>query len=335
MSDLYKQSGVDIDAGAKAVSLMKDAVRATYTDAVLSDVGNFGGLFSLKSVVGMQHPVLVASTDGVGTKTKVASAMNQWHTIGMDLVNHCINDILVQGATPLFFMDYVASDKLDPHQIADIVTGMAEACKVTNTALLGGETAEMSGVYVSGEVDVVGTIVGVVDHDAVIDGSNIQAGDTIIALPSSGLHTNGYTLARSILADEDWHEHNAHLGQSIGQALLEPHRCYLSQYLSIRENITVLGMAHITGGGVIDNLPRILPDNLGANIDRTTWNMPPLFQMIQDKGGVSTDEMFRVFNMGLGLLIVVKSASAQAVLDILDEAFVVGHIVTGEGVNLV
>jgi len=334
MSDLYKKSGVDIDAGAKAVSLMKDAVRATYTDAVLSGIGNFGGLFSLASVAQMQNPVLVASTDGVGTKTKVASAMNKWDTIGMDLVFHCINDILVQGATPLFFMDYVASDKLDPQQIADIVRGMASACKATNTVLLGGETAEMAGVYVSGEVDVVGTIVGMVEEDSIIDGSAISTGDKIIALPSSGLHTNGYTLARSILADDNWHEPNAELGMSVGEALLEPHRCYLSRFLAIRDKVDVLGMAHITGGGVIDNLPRILPDGLGAHIDITKWTVPPLFQMIQARGNVSRDEMFRVFNMGLGLLIVVRSDSVQTVLNRIDDAFVVGDIVARSGVIL-
>lgn len=335
MSELYKKAGVDIDAGAKAVSLMRDAVRATYTPPVLSDVGNFGGLFSLKNLAGIANPVLVASTDGVGTKTKVASAMNQWDTIGMDLVNHCINDILVQGATPLFFMDYVASDKLDPQQIADIVTGMATACKATNTALLGGETAEMAGVYVSGEVDVVGTIVGVVDGYHVIDGLKIKTGDQIIALPSSGLHTNGYTLARAILADNDWTADNTDLGQSIGSALLAPHRCYLSEFLTIRDDVTVLGMAHITGGGVTDNLPRILPEGLGAKIDRTTWDIPAIFQMIENKGDVNTAEMFRVFNMGLGMLIVLSSDDAQTAVNLLDDAWIVGEIVDDDGVQLV
>ena len=335
MSDLYKQSGVDITAGAEAVSLMRDAVRATYTNSVLSDVGNFGGLFSLKSIAAMQNPVLVASTDGVGTKTKVAAALNQWGTIGADLVNHCINDILVQGATPLFFMDYVASDKLNPQQIADIVTGMAEACKAANTALLGGETAEMAGVYVSGEVDVVGTIVGVVEQGNVIDGSGIQAGDAIIALPSTGLHTNGYTLARAIFADDDWQAHNAELGQSPGDALLATHRCYLSEFLAIREQVTVKGMAHITGGGITENLPRILPDGLGAVIRRDKWGMPALFHMIQQKGNVSDAEMFRVFNMGLGLLIVVSAEDASSVTATLSDAFIVGEIAQGNGVEIV
>lgn len=335
MSDLYKQAGVDITAGAQAVSLMRKAIQATYTPSVLSDVGNFGGLFSLKSLAQMQNPVLVASTDGVGTKTKVASALNRWDSIGADLVNHCINDILVQGATPLFFMDYVASDKLNPQQIADIVGGMAAACQATNTALLGGETAEMAGVYVPGEVDVVGTIVGAVDQEYVIDGTRIQAGDAVIALPSTGLHTNGYTLARAIFADADWDAHHPELNASIGEALLATHRCYLPEFLAIREQVTIRGMAHITGGGITENLPRILPDGLGARIDRSQWQVPALFQMIQRKGSVSDAEMFRVFNMGLGLLIVVAPDDVALVTQQLADAFVVGEIVKGAGVEIV
>jgi len=335
MSQSYKKSGVDIDAGAKAVALMRDAVRATYTPSVLSDVGNFGGLFSLKSIATMSNPVLVASTDGVGTKTKVASTMNRWDTIGADLVNHCINDILVQGATPLFFLDYVASDKLNPQQIADIVTGMATACQASKTALLGGETAEMAGVYQSGEVDVVGTIVGAVDQDHVIDGSTIKEGDTIIALPSTGLHTNGFTLARAVLAEEDWQNSHPELGQSIGEALLATHRCYLPEFLKIREQVDIRGIAHITGGGITDNLPRILPDGLGAQIEQSNWTIPTIFQMIENMGDVSSAEMYRVFNMGLGMLIIVSQTDADMVLDLLDDGFIVGEIVQGDGVQIV
>jgi phosphoribosylformylglycinamidine cyclo-ligase len=335
MSELYKKSGVDIDAGAKAVSLMRDAVRATYTPSVLSDVGNFGGLYSLKSIASMSNPVLVASSDGVGTKTKVASAMNQWDTIGADLVNHCINDILVQGATPLFFLDYVASDKLHPQQIADIVTGMAKACQDAYTALLGGETAEMAGVYMAGEVDVVGTIVGAVDQDHVIDGSKIRDGHIIVALPSTGLHTNGFTLARAVLAGEDWQTHHAKLGQSIGETLLATHRCYLNEFLEIREQVNILGIAHITGGGVTDNLPRILPDGFGAQIDSNKWEIPAIFQIIQHQGNISDAEMCRVFNLGLGMLLVLSQNDALTVVDLLDDAFIVGQIVQGNGVQVV
>lgn len=331
MSDLYKASGVDIDAGAKAVELMREAVRATYTPDVLSDVGSFGGLFSLKQIAGMSHPVMVASTDGVGTKTRVASAMNQWDTIGQDLVNHCINDILVQGATPLFFLDYVASDKLLPEQIAAIVTGMARACQQAGCALLGGETAEMPGVYASGEVDVVGTIVGVVDYDNILDGSSIRAGDKILALPSSGLHTNGFSLARRILQREDWHAFHPQLGQSIGENLLTVHRCYLPEITALRPKVDIRGLAHITGGGVIDNLPRILPEGLGASIDPTMWEIPPIFVMIQHLGDVQEREMFRVFNMGLGMLVVIPTADVELALDSVADAFLVGEIVENSG----
>lgn len=336
MSDYYKKAGVDLDAGARTVALMRDAVRGTYTDNVLSDVGNFGGLFSLMNLKTMAHPVMVASTDGVGTKTKVAAKLKRWDSIGQDLVNHCINDILVQGADPLFFLDYVASDKLDDQQIATIVSGMAQACREAGVALLGGETAEMPGVYASGEVDVVGTIVGAVDYDSVIDGKQIQTGDTILALPSSGLHTNGFTLARSILDHLDWETVHPKLNQSLGDALLAIHRCYLHEIRQIRDKVDIRGLAHITGGGLLDNLPRILPEGLGATIQRDSWEIPAIFQLIQEQGEISELEMFRVFNMGLGMLIIVPPDHTQTILDTLEEAFIVGEIVAkNEGVQLV
>lgn len=336
MSEQYKKAGVDIDAGARAVALMRDAVRETYSDQVLSDVGNFGGLFSLLSLKNMAHPVMVASTDGVGTKTRVAAKLKRWDTIGQDLVNHCINDILVQGAEPLFFMDYVASDKLDEQQIATIVSGMAKACKEAGIALLGGETAEMPGVYASGEVDVVGTIVGAVDYQAIIDGKQIRAGDRILALPSSGLHTNGFTLARSVLAYMDWEIVHPELNQTLGDALLAVHRCYLHEIRQLREKVTIRGLAHLTGGGLIDNLPRVLPEGLGAEIRRDSWEIPTLFQLIQARGNIAERELFRVFNMGLGMLIVVRSEEVQMVLDTLEDAFLIGEIVAkNEGVQLV
>lgn len=337
MSRFYKQSGVDIDAGSRAVNLMKDAVRKTYNEHVLSDLGNFGGLFSLQAIAGMKNPVLVASTDGVGTKTKVAAKMNRWDTIGQDLVNHCINDILVQGAKPLFFMDYVASDKLYAEQIATIVGGMAQACQNAGCALLGGETAEMPGVYEAGEIDVVGTIVGAVDKDKLIDGSRIQAGDMIIGLPSSGLHTNGYTLARSILRIYDWDALQPILSDTIGEVLLEVHRSYLPHIQQLENRVDIRGLAHITGGGIKDNLPRILPDGLGALIRRETWEVPPIFQLIQAIGDIPDEEMLRVFNMGLGMLIVLPSEQAQTTLDSLDSpAYIVGEIISdSQGVQFV
>lgn len=285
---------------------MKAAVQSTYGPHVLSDVGTFGGLFAGSFLKTMDKPVLVASMDGVGTKTKVAARLNRWDTIGQDLVNHCINDILVQGAEPLFFLDYVASSQLDPAQIAAIVGGMALACRAAGCALLGGETAEMPGVYEPNEVDVVGTIIGVVDQDHLIDGRQIQAGDIILNLPSTGLHTNGFSLARRVLADLDWTAWREDLGYSIGDALLAVHESYLTPIRQLRAvGVEIRGLAHITGGGVIDNLPRILPEGLGATIQLGTWSIPPIFTLIQGLADIATHELYRVFNMGLGMLVII------------------------------
>lgn len=327
----YSQSGVDIDAGKRAVDLMKSAVQATYGAEVLSDTSNFGGLYDASSFKSMDRPVLVASTDGVGTKTIVASKMNQWDGIGQDIVNHCINDILVQGAKPLFFLDYVASSKLNPEQIASIVNSMAEACKAAGCALLAGETAEMPGVYHEGAVDIAGTIVGVLEHSRLITGSQIQAGDVILALPSSGLHTNGFSLARSVLAELDWTEVHPDLGTSVGEALLVPHRCYLSEVESLwSAGIDVRGLAHLTGGGVIDNLPRILPEGLGAAINYGSWSILPIFELIQNLGDIDDVEMFRVFNMGMGMLVILPKEQVQTAQEILPESYIVGEIVNGQ-----
>ena len=333
----YASAGVNLDAGQQAVHLMKAAVKATYGPEVLSDTGNFGGLYDISSLKAYDRPLLVASTDGVGTKTRVAAHMNRWHTIGQDLVNHCINDILVQGAKPLFFLDYVASSQLDPAQIAAIVGGMAEACLAAGCALIGGETAEMPGVYMPDEVDVVGTIVGVVDHAQLLDGTRIQPGDAILALPSTGLHTNGFSLARSVLAQLDWHEPHPLLGTSPGDAMLAVHRCYLHEIDTLRNaDIDIKGLAHITGGGIIDNLPRILPDGLSAKIENETWPVPPIFQLIQQLGSVEDGEMFRVFNMGMGMLVVLPPDQVETAQSVLDgESYVVGSIVAGDsGVDI-
>lgn len=329
----YARAGVDIDAGQRAVDLMKAAVQTTYTPQVLSDTGNFGGLFDISDLKTMAAPVLVASTDGVGTKTKVAAAMTQWQGIGQDLVNHCVNDILVQGARPLFFMDYVASSKLVPEHIASIVEGMALACQRAGCALLGGETAEMPGVYEAGEVDVVGTIVGVVDRDHLIDGSRIEAGDVILGLPSSGLHTNGYSLARAVLADFDWHQPHETLGMSIGEALLAVHEPYLDDITRLRAaHIDIHGLAHITGGGLVDNVPRILPDGLIAEIERDAWQVPPLFTLIQQTGDIALDEMYRVFNMGIGMVVIVPALQANDCKTVLrGQASLIGRITAETG----
>ena len=264
MSDksAYARAGVDLQAGQEAMALMRAAVKATYGPSVLSDVGAFGGLFAVDHLKEMNAPVLVASTDGVGTKTMVAARLNRWDTIGIDIVNHCLNDILVQGARPLFFLDYVASAKLAPQQIATVVAGAAAACLDAGIALIGGETAEMPGVYQPGELDLVGTIVGLVERDQIVDGSRIKVGDAILGLPSSGLHTNGYTLARKALQELDWSQPVAELNDdTIGETLLQPHRSYLNELFTwLDAGLDIRGLAHITGGGLVDNPVRILPE---------------------------------------------------------------------------
>jgi phosphoribosylformylglycinamidine cyclo-ligase len=328
----YAAAGVDIEAGSKATELMKTAVQATFGPEVLSGVGAFGGLYSVGKLKHLESPTLVASTDGVGTKTKVAAALNRWDTIGHDIVNHCVNDILVQGARPLFFLDYVASAKLDPEQIATIVAGIAEACEAVDCALLGGETAEMTGVYHEGAIDLVGTVVGVVDRPDIINGHRIEAGDVILGLPSTGLHTNGYTLARQVLGELDWHTTQPALGTTVGEALLAPHRVYLQEIgRLLAEHVDIRGLAHITGGGLIDNPPRIFPDGLGARLLRGSWPEPPIFSLIQQLGEIDSQEMFHVFNMGLGMLMVVPAVDVSLVKEILgDEVYVVGEMVVGE-----
>jgi phosphoribosylformylglycinamidine cyclo-ligase len=278
----------------------------------------------------MPSPVLVASTDGVGTKTKVAAKLGRWDSIGQDLVNHCVNDILVQGARPLFFLDYVASAALNPDQIATIVGGMATACRAIGCALLGGETAEMPGVYERGEVDVVGTIIGVVDRGAIIDDSQIADGNVLIGLPSSGLHTNGYSLARRALEPFDWNSTPEGFDSSLGEALLTPHRCYVPEVRALQAaGIDLRGLAHITGGGIVENLPRILPDGAQAVIQRGTWTEPPLFGLIQDTANVSDAEMFRVFNMGIGMIAVIPAAQREMALNAVSDAVVIGGITSG------
>nr|WP_290666223.1 phosphoribosylformylglycinamidine cyclo-ligase [Ardenticatena sp.] len=338
-SNAYREAGVDIEAGKRATDLMAEAVESTYTPHVLAGLGAFGGLFDAAHLKALNAPLLVASTDGVGTKTLVAARLNRWETIGQDLVNHCVNDILVQGAEPLFFLDYVASARLAPEQVATIVQGMARACRDAGCALLGGETAEMPGVYHEGALDVVGTIVGVLDREHLIDGTRIQAGDMVLAFPSSGLHTNGYTLARRVLDDEDWNTPHPLLdGQSIGEALLAIHRSYLPHVRALRTaGIDLRGLAHITGGGVFDNVPRILPEGLGVRLRLGTWPMPAIFTLIQHKGHVDREEMFHVFNMGLGMLAFVPEEDAQRAVEVLgeQECFIVGRVVAEDGIQLV
>lgn len=311
---LYKDAGVDIAAGGEAVRLMKAAVERTHGPRVLGGLGSFGGLFSAAFMKDMEQPILVASTDGVGTKTKVAAALGRYDTVGQDIVNHCVDDILVQGAVPLFFLDYIAFPKLDPVVVATVVGGAAKACEAAGCALLGGETAEMPGVYTPGEFDLVGTIVGVVDRKDLIDGSTMQPGDVVLALPSVGLHTNGFSLARRVLAGRDWLVPvDALGGRTLADALLVPHKSYLPEVKALwAAGIHIRGLAHITGGGLIENPPRILPKGTAWAFREGSWPLPPLFQLIQDTGGVATDEMRLVFNCGVGMLVVVRPEQADA-----------------------
>jgi phosphoribosylamine--glycine ligase/phosphoribosylformylglycinamidine cyclo-ligase len=328
----YARAGVDIGAGTRATELMKESVRSTYNRAVLSDTGSFGGLYDASALKEMVAPVLVASTDGVGTKTMVAARMNRWDTIGQDLVNHCVNDILVQAARPLFFLDYVASSKLNPEQIASVVAGVAQACREVGCVLLGGETAEMPGVYQPGELDLAGTLVGVVERSVLLDGSTIQVGDVILALPSNGLHTNGYSLARLALGKLDWDASQPELGgQSIGAALLAVHRPYLAHFDKLTSaGVIIRGLAHITGGGVYDNLPRILPNGAAAMIERGTWPEPPIFGLIARHSGASPQELFHALNMGLGMLVVVPPEHVEVALSALaGDCYHVGRITSG------
>ena len=333
----YKASGVDIDAGTETVRRIRGLARSTFTSGVLSEIGSFGGLFQLESGR-FREPVLVASADGVGTKLKVAFLAKRHHTVGVDLVNHCVNDILVQGAEPLFFLDYLATGRLAPSIAEAIVSGMASACRDNNCALLGGETAEMPGFYGDGEYDIAGFIVGVVDRERLINGRTIAVGDVLVGVPSSGLHTNGYSLARRIVFERlglSVESHVPELKQTVGDALLEPHRSYLPIVQPLLAARRIKGMAHITGGGITDNLPRVLPHGTAATVDAAAWQVPPIFRWLQDAGKVAPAEMMRTFNMGIGLIIVTARDQAEALMGELAarggrDARVIGEIVPGE-----
>ncbi len=331
----YRQAGVDIDAAHAALIRMKELIRATQTPEVLADVGAFGGMFQL-DLSQYRQPVLVASVDGVGTKLKVAFAMGKHNTIGHDLVNHCVNDILVQGARPLFFLDYYATGKLQPEVLVEVVRGLSEACHEVGCALLGGETAEMPGMYAEGEYDLAGTIVGVVERDEIIDGSRVEPGDAVIGLASNGLHTNGYSLARYVLfdlMDMRVDSYVAELGTSIGEELLRPHRCYLRPLMEARQTFDIHAMAHITGGGFYDNIPRVLPSDCRVIIDRRSWEVPFIFRLIQEKGNVPEPEMFRTFNMGIGMVVIVPREQSLALVEFLqrqgETAMLIGEVQRG------
>jgi phosphoribosylformylglycinamidine cyclo-ligase len=339
----YKQAGVDIEAGNEVVRRIRSLARGTFTPGVLSEIGSFGGLFRLDAA-GIVDPVLVASADGVGTKLRVAFMTGVHGTIGVDLVNHCVNDILVQGARPLFFLDYLATGRLEPDVAVQIVEGLARACRENGCALLGGETAEMPGFYADGEYDVAGFIVGAVSRDRLIDGRTVRPGDVLIGLPSSGLHTNGYSLARRIAFDVarlSAATHVPELGTSIGEALLVPHRSYLAVIAPVLGTGLIKGMAHITGGGITDNLPRMLPAGTHAIIDRSAWTVPSIFQWLQRIGTVTDGDMMRTFNMGIGLIAACAPEHVQRLFALLADggepnAVKIGEVRAGaEGVRYV
>ena len=329
-SNAYRAAGVDIDAGNRAVALMKDAVRSTFTPNVLADVGSFGGLFALDNLP--PQPVLVASIDGVGTKVKLAAQLGRWRGVGVDLVNHCINDILVQNARPLFFLDYVAAGRLQPEAVAAVVGGMAAACKTARCALIGGETAEMPGVYAEGAIDVAGAIIGLVERGRLLPRQEAMApGDVLVGLPSSGPHTNGYSLIRRAIEGQDLLQVLPD-GQTLADALLAPHRCYLAEVEALQAaGLAIKGMAHITGGGFVENVPRCLPPHLAARLVAKSWDIPPLFQQLIKWSAISREETYRIFNLGLGMVLVLAAEDAAPALDLLPDAAVVGRLIARSG----
>lgn len=338
MGYTYRDSGVDIEAGNSAVELMKPAVKRTMRPEVLGGLGGFGGLFAL-DFKKFSDPVLVSGTDGVGTKLRLAFQMNRHDTIGQDAVAMCVNDILVQGAEPLFFLDYLAVGKLDPERVANIVAGVAKGCELAGCALIGGETAEMPGFYPEDEYDVAGFSVGAVNRENLIDGSKIQEGDVLIGLPSSGFHSNGYSLVRKIFASYPMDTVFPELGEPLGEALLRPTRIYVKTVLNLLEKNEILGMAHITGGGLTENIPRVLPEGLGLRISKSSWEVPALFALIQRLGEIEASEMYRTFNMGIGFVIIVHPNQVKTIqnqlLDLGETSYVIGEVTQEKGVEYV
>ena len=332
----YADAGVDISSGDRAKQRIKYLAQRTFTKNVLSEIGGFGGLFKLDTAK-FKQPVLVSSADGVGTKLKIAFELGIHHTVGADLVNHCVNDIAVQGATPLFFLDYLATGKLDGEVTEKIVTGLADACRANGCALIGGETAQMPGFYADGEYDLAGFIVGVADRDKLITGAGIKTGDVLVGLPSTGLHTNGYSLARKLFFEKAGYKPEQYINalkEKAGAALMKTHKSYLHVIQKLTANDLVTGMAHITGGGITENLPRILPKNVSAVVELGSWPVLPVFEHLRELGDVEQDEMLRTFNMGIGLIAVIpadKFKRAKGVLERASEKFyVIGRTVKGE-----
>lgn len=333
-SESYKAAGVDVTAGYKSVELIKNAVKSTYIDGVASDLGGFGGLFA-PNLKDMKEPILVSGTDGVGTKLKLAFLMNKHDTIGQDCVAMCVNDVVCCGAKPLFFLDYMSLWKNIPEMVATIVGGVAEGCRQAGCALVGGETAEMPGLYSENEYDLAGFSVGIVDKEKMIDSSKIEIGDKVIGIASSGVHSNGFSLVRKVfdVNEENLKEYKEELGMTLGEALITPTKIYVKPALSLIENVNVKGISHITGGGFYENMPRMLRDGVALNIDVNSYNRKPIFDLIQKTGNIPTRDMFNTFNMGIGIAVIVPEADVEKALEVLkaqgEEAYLIGEVVVG------
>ncbi|WP_138160363.1 phosphoribosylformylglycinamidine cyclo-ligase [Peptoniphilus catoniae] len=337
----YKDSGVDIDSGNKAVELIKKHVKDTVTSGVLGDIGLFSGGFELSEFKNMKEPVLLASTDGVGTKLLIAQKMDIHDTVGIDLVAMCVNDLICQGAKPLFFLDYIGIDKIIPEKIAEIVKGVSKACKETGTAIIGGETAELPGMYQKDEYDLAGFSVGIVDKDKIIDGSKIKEGDLIIGLASSGLHSNGYSLARKLFLEElkmELTESFFGSEKTLGEVLLEPTKLYVNTILALIDRFNIKGVANITGGGLLENVPRIIPQGLAVSIDKNSWDIGEVFSAIKQSGKIEEEELYRAFNMGIGMIVIVDKDDASKVIEFIkestdDEAYLIGEVKNSKNLN--
>lgn len=333
-SESYKSAGVDVTAGYKSVELIKNAVKSTYIEGVVSDLGGFGGLFA-PNLKDMKEPILVSGTDGVGTKLKLAFLMNKHDTIGQDCVAMCVNDVVCCGAKPLFFLDYMSLWKNIPEMVATIVGGVAEGCRQAGCALVGGETAEMPGLYSENEYDLAGFSVGIVDKEKMIDSSKIEIGDKVIGIASSGVHSNGFSLVRKVfnVNEESLKEYKEELGMTLGEALITPTKIYVKPALSLIENVNVKGISHITGGGFYENMPRMLRDGVALNIDVNSYNRKPIFDLIQKTGNIPTRDMYNTFNMGIGMAVIVPEADVEKALELLksqgEEAYVIGEVVEG------
>jgi len=338
----YKQSGVDIDEGNRAVDLIKGKIKTTYDNNVIGDLGNFSGLYSLKDFTNMTEPVLLSSTDGVGTKLKLAQMMNKHDTVGIDLVAMCVNDLICQGAKPLFFLDYIATGKLVVEQVEQIVSGIVDGCKMAGCALVGGETAEMPGMYNQDEYDLAGFSVGIADKENIVSGKNVKSGDTLIGISSSGIHSNGFSFIRKIFLDTYGYKLDQYiddLGMTLGESLLTPTKIYVKLVLDLLNKYNIKAIAHITGGGVIENITRVIPKGLGIDIQKDSWEKPAIFKMIESFNSIDERELHKSFNMGIGLVLIVDDEKAKEITEYInsteENAYIIGKVVdTHEGVEL-